>query len=51
MSEDPNILFGGEISDDFTGGYKSLGGLIIENLTKGRDNVAFVSNRKIFQSP
>lgn len=41
--EDPNILYGGDIPDDFTGGFKSLGALIYSECGKGKDNVAFVS--------
>lgn len=41
--EDPNVLYGGELPDDFTGGFKSLGGLIYSQCGLGEDNVAFVS--------
>ena len=41
--EDPNILYGGELPEDFTGGFKSLGSLIYSECGLGKDNVAFVS--------
>jgi hypothetical protein len=38
------IISGGEIEEDFTGGARSLGELLLGNLELGGDNVIYVSS-------
>jgi hypothetical protein len=45
MKKDPNILYGGDTDDlgPIDCGYRSLGGLLLADLRKGRARTAFVS--------
>lgn len=43
--EDPNVIYGGDIPVHFSGGCRSLGGLIVKNLTLGGEKVVLVSVR------
>ena len=48
MSEDPNVIYGGDIHYELFQDFKSLGSLIINNLTLGGDKVVLVSIFIIF---
>lgn len=41
---DPNVIYGGDIHLELIEKFKSLGSLIINNLTLGGDKVVLVSN-------
>jgi hypothetical protein len=41
------VISGGEIEEDFTGGARSLGELLLRNLELGGDNVIYVSNQEL----
>ena len=47
--EDPNIIYGEEIHHELIQDFKSLGSLIINNLTLGGDKVVLVSKCIFFQ--